>query len=407
MSTIAARWEYFLAKTVTRPSARMPLDLEMELVCDDGGFQALRPFWDDLVDQCETATPFLRYEWMSLWWQQFQKNYSLAIVVVRNERGEPQAIAPMMMGRGMRGREHLRELGFIGGFGPAQGERFDFIVPRGREAGLTPLLCAAFKSLRSEWDTVHLAKVPEESPNLPHILFALSSCADGAGILNRHPCHHILLPRSWEDYENSQSSQWRSKFRRRWKAMLNVHSAVLGFGGADVPLPDAMRDLHDLHEINWPGGTSLFTAPEAWQFHEKLAARWVPQGRIVLLTVTIGGKAAAVIHGFIERDEFFQFQHGWDPEHSKISLGKLAMHAAIQHAIQRRLRIYDMLPGEFDYKRQLCKDVRHVVDVEAFNPLSLRAQLFRSLRGVKRLVPEHMSGRGRTTTVAGATSCSD
>lgn len=403
MSTIAAKWEYFLAKTVTaRPTARLPLALETEIVCDDDGLQALRPFWDSLVDQCETATPFLRHDWMTLWWQQFQSKYSLAIAVVRDGRGDPVAIAPMMMGRGTGGREHLRELGFIGGLGPAQGERFDFIVPRGREAELTPLLCSAFKSLRAEWDTVNLAKVPEESPNLPHILFALSSCADGACILNRHPCHHILLPQSWEDYENTQSSQWRSKFRRRWKAMLNVHGASLGLGGVTVPLSDAMRDLHDLHEINWPDGTSLFTAPEAWKFHEMLAARWVPRGKIILLTVTIEGKAAAVIHGFIERDEFYQFQHGWDPQYSKISLGKLAMHGAIQHAIQRRLRIYDMLPGEFDYKQQLCKEVRHVVDVEAFNPISLRAQLFRSLRGVKRLVPEHMSGRGRVTTGAGA-----
>lgn len=369
--------------------SRVAPGLLVMIVRDPAGLEALRPSWDMLVDQCATASPFQRFEWISLWWQECRRDFSLVVVVLTNECGEPKAIAPLMIGHGARGREHLRVLGFLGGLGPAQGERLDFIVPRGHESELTPALCTAFKMLRREWDAVHLAKVPAESPNLPHMLRALAECGDDSGILNRHACHVVKLPESWEAFEDSRSAPWRSKFRRRWKAMVNEHETVIGLGGGDIPVQQAMRDLHDLHELNWPGGQSLFTQPEAWRFHERLALHGVPRGRVVLLTITIDGKAAAVVMGLIERDEFFQFQHGWDPAFSKISLGRLAMHAFIQYAIRRGLRTYDMLPGEFEYKAQLGNAVRHVLDIEAFNPLSLRAHLFRSLRGVKRLVPDH------------------
>lgn len=397
MSGIASMWEPAFAGAVARAvEARTSIPLEMEVVRDEAGIESLRPYWDGLVERSATVAPFMRFEWMRLWSHEFRAEYSPCVVVLKDGLGEPQAIAPLMLGRGTRGREHLRVLGFLGGLGHAQGERMDFIVPRGREAELAPLLCSAFRTMRSEWDAVHLAKVPEESPNLPHILFALGNCADDAGVLNRHPCRFMHLPASWEEYEMGMSGAWRSKFRRRWKSMVNEHHAVVGLAGTDVLPTDAMHGLHDLHELNWPCHTSLFTRPEAWSFHQRLAERWVPEGRMVLLTVAIDGRAAAVVMGFVERGEFFQFQHGWDPAYSRLSIGRLAMHASIQHAIARGLCVYDMMPGEFDYKTHLCKDVRHVLDIEAFNPLSLRARIFRSLRGFKRLVPDHKQEEPQT-----------
>jgi CelD/BcsL family acetyltransferase involved in cellulose biosynthesis len=48
------------------------------------------------------------------------------------------------------------------------------------------------------------------------------------------------------------------------------------------------------------------------------------------------------------------------------------------------LKEFDFLPGDLSYKREWSNKVRHVVDVEAFNPFSGLALVFRLVRGIKR-----------------------
>jgi CelD/BcsL family acetyltransferase involved in cellulose biosynthesis len=95
----------------------------------------------------------------------------------------------------------------------------------------------------------------------------------------------------------------------------------------------------------------------------------------------------AALYGFVERDEFFQFQTGWERSLAKISPGKLVMRWAIDCSIQRGLRVYDMLPSDYEYKRQWCDSVRWLLDLEAFNPASWRAATFRTLRAMRRWFP--------------------
>src|SRR6218665_2437098 len=109
--------------------------MTLDIVRDEAGFLALEPYWDKLLEQCNTCTPFLRWDWMRLWWAEFKTDFELVVVVVRDDVGVPLAIAPLTIGREHEGlRRHLRHLGFMSGFGFVQGERMDFLVPAGKEA---------------------------------------------------------------------------------------------------------------------------------------------------------------------------------------------------------------------------------------------------------------------------------
>src|SRR6476661_400454 len=117
--------------------------MKLEVIHDEAAFFALQPHWDRLLHQSATPTPFLCWDWVAFWWEQYRCHYHLSIAVIRGANGEPEAIAPFVIGYEAAGsRRHLRQLGFINGLGPLQGERLDLIVPKGREADLTPLLCA-------------------------------------------------------------------------------------------------------------------------------------------------------------------------------------------------------------------------------------------------------------------------
>jgi CelD/BcsL family acetyltransferase involved in cellulose biosynthesis len=366
--------------------------LTLDIIRDAPGFYALRPYWDVLVDQMATRSPFLRWDWMSLWWEECRKEAELAVAVLRDAKGVPQAIAPLMLACEQdQARKHLVTLTFLGGFGEAHGERLDLIVPAGREHELTPQLCRVFKLLRNECDNVRLNHLPEESPNTLHILAVLTEAYTRAGILNRQTCRFIHLPTAWEDYEARHNSNWRNLLRRRRKAFTQ-HAGTASLAGEHIPFAAAMTEFRALHANQWPEGVSSFTTDSSWRFHQRLAARWLPQERAVMPMLEADGKVIAALYGFIERDEFFQFQMGWDQSLAKMSPGKLVMRWAIDGSIQRGLRVHDMLPSDYEYKRQWCDGARWLLDLEAFNPASWRATAFHTLRTLRRWFPHHADG---------------
>jgi len=374
--------------------------LTLDVIRDEPAFLALEPYWDALVDQTTTRSPFLRWDWARLWWQECRGHgSSLVIALLRDEEGVPQAIAPLMLAREEDGaRRHLVALAFLAGFGPAHGERLDFIVPAGLENDLTPRLCRVFKQLRNECDVVRLNHLPEESPNTPHIIAALEECFIHTGILNRYPCHFIRLPADSTAYETQQSGAWRSKLKRRQKAFASRHAGALSLAGERVSYDAGMQVLAALHAHHWPAAVSSFITPPSWRFHQHLAAKWLPQGSALLPLLEADGQVIAAMYGFVERDEFFQFQMGWDPAYARLSPGKLVMRWCIDCAIHRGLRVHDMLPSDYEYKRQWCDSLRWLIDLEAVSPASWRAALFNALRAARRLLPRRLQDEAGPTT---------
>jgi CelD/BcsL family acetyltransferase involved in cellulose biosynthesis len=386
-STLFSSLFYSVASPVVTAASRRS-HLTLDLVRDDAGFHALQPFWDPLVDQMATRSPFLRWDWVSLWWEECRQEAQLAIAVLRDAAGLPLAIAPLMLASEPDpARKHLVTLTFLGGFGDAHGERLDLIVPAGQENELTPRLCRVFKLLRNECDNVRLNHLPEESPNTRHILAVLTEAYTRAGILNRQTSRFIHLPATWEDYEARHSSNWRNLLRRRRKAFTDQQAGSATLAGEHLSVNAAMAEFRVLHAMQWPEGVSSFTTDASWRFHQRLAARWIPQQRALMPMLEAGGSVIAALYGFIERDEFFQFQTGWSQSLAKISPGKLVIRWAIDCTIQRRLRVHDMLPSDYEYKRQWCDGVRWLLDLEAFNPTSWRATAFHALRAMRRWFP--------------------
>lgn len=373
-----------MISTIHAPAA-VSAALTLDIVRDEPALLALAPHWDSLVDQAAIASPFLRWDWMRLWWEHCRGDATLAVGVLRDAAGVPQAIAPLMLARETEGaRRHLTALSFLSGFGAAHAERLDFIVPAGREDELTPQLCKVLKELRPECDLVRLNFLPQESPNTPHILGALERTFTHASVLNRTACRTITVPEKWEDIEMRHSASWRGNLRRSCKTFAQAEGSTT-LSGVGMLHAQAFSELLRLHAANFPEGVSTFTTPEAALFHQRLAERWLPTGHAIMPLLHANGTMVSAVYGFIERDQFFQYQAGWDTEQARLSPGKMAVRWTLICCIQRGLRTYDMMPGEYEYKRRWADSERWLLDLEAHNPASWRARTFHALRSMRRL----------------------
>lgn len=359
--------------------------MRLEIIRDEATFLALAPHWDALLDQSATCSPFLRWDWMQLWWEEFRTDFTLAIAVVRDTDGQPLAIAPLMLGQETTGmRRHLRHLGFMAGLGDVKGERMDFLVPVGKEGVLTPLLCSAFHQLEREWEAVRLNKLPEESPNRPFIVAALNEYSVGVRVVTRSECLCIRLAGTWPEFEMNMLGKRRRELKRRqsnFEQAYPVQEQLTTAEDAATRL-DAFADLHRQH---YPEGVSSFIAPRSWRFHRRLGLKWIENGRAILPFITAGSVMVGALYGFIERDEFFFFQIGWDESLAKFSVGHLTIRWSAQCCMERQVALFDMLPGHYRYKTDWANTSRYVVDLEAYQPDSLRAALFQVMRRMKRL----------------------
>lgn len=359
--------------------------MRLDVIHDEAEFLALESCWDDLLKRSSTRSPFLSWDWVKIWWEEHRKVFKLVIGVVRTSGNNILAIAPLVIGREAEGsRSQLWHLTFIGGIGEIASQGLDFMVPAGQEEFLTPLLCGIFAKVLHRIDIVRLTMIPEESPNLPHIMRALKLKTSGVIQVNRQPSRLLSLPTTWEEIEKSHGGNWRSNMRRKQKKMETEHQGRIVIGGRDVPFDVAFQALLELHAQRWSVEESLFLHERTKRFHQRLCQRCADAGRMMIVLLELDGKYQAATYCLIHDNKAWFYQAGWNQDYCGISIGKLALAWTVRHAIELGLREFDFLPVDYSYKQEWANGVRHVVDIEAFNPRSSSAAIFRILRFCKR-----------------------
>lgn len=360
--------------------------LEPRLVTTEAGLRALQPHWDSLLEQSATRTPFMTWDWISLWWEQHRGSCQLCTAVIDDPiTGRPLAIAPLMIGRPRQGfRRSLRHLSFIGGIGEDASQGMDFLVPEGLEEKLTPRLCRVFHRAVLRWDAIDLPAVHAESPNLPHFRTALSRFAQSG---ERTPPQESLLmslPGTWDEPMKTWKAKRRAMFRASWRKVMDEHQGRTLQGGIDLPAGAAFDELWRLHSLRFEGRHSMFLNPRMRALHQSLVQRWAPSGRAMLPVIEAQGQIVAARYGFAFDGKFWSYQTGFDPSFSKYSVGTLSLGWAAQCAVQRGLTEIDHMPGDARYKTEWSTHRRIVHNLEAFNRLSLTATFFRLLRAFSR-----------------------
>ena len=84
----------------------------VDLVSDKAAFLALEGEWNDAVDRAAIAHPFLRHEWVRMWWDAFGDSHQLNILVVRHA-ARVCAIAPLMFERAQMYGMPVRRMRFL------------------------------------------------------------------------------------------------------------------------------------------------------------------------------------------------------------------------------------------------------------------------------------------------------
>ncbi|MFT5466617.1 MAG: CelD/BcsL family acetyltransferase involved in cellulose biosynthesis [Verrucomicrobiales bacterium] len=366
------------------------MSAQFEIIRDVAGLDALESEWNALLQRSSADSVFMTFEYIRTWWRAYGKNFKLYLITARDPAADGKliGIAPLMVGRGHGfARKRFRHLTFIGGLGDALAEYQDFIVQPGSEAELLlEFYTRINEDLRGEWDLMFLGHVDENSPAMQQLLATIPKFGYHTMQLTSRPSPHIPLPDSWDELLKSKSKNFKKQFNNQWNRLHKRHEVEWLTAGEDIGMDEAFKILIDLNHKRWGSKGQAFQSPEFNGFHRELSELFAKRGWLFFRLMKLDGQFVAARYDFVYGGKLWNYQNGWLPELSKLSLGKMVIGYSVKWCIEQGLREYDFLAGATPYKKSWATDVRYLVNVEISNPASRWAFAFQQLRLVKSLM---------------------
>ncbi|MFV1959331.1 MAG: GNAT family N-acetyltransferase, partial [Planctomycetota bacterium] len=251
------------------------MSLSIAPVTDAAGLETLRAEWDDLLSASAGGSVFLRFSWISTWWQVFGPRFGLLVLTARDGAGRLVGVAPLMTGPGPgRLGRRLPHLLFIGQQGDTLSEQLDFLARRGLEAEVMEAFAEHVVSTAGRaWQVLLLERVPADSPTLSLFETALARRGIASERVNGQESPYLPLPSSFDALLASRSRNFRRQWRNARARLAREGEVRVLRGGVDLPLEEAFDVLVALHHARWGEGRGSFDTDDYVAFHRALAPR--------------------------------------------------------------------------------------------------------------------------------------
>lgn len=324
--------------------------MAITIVRDIDSFRELKNEWNALLEDSGNSTLFLRWEWMFTYYEHRYSDEELFLLLVRNDGGELQGIAPFVLRKErviamktyleIMGQRHSSYLGII-----AQSDSRDEVY---RE-----ILDYVFKN-RSLWDSINLTHLLDEN----EFKIQLESFASKYGYLYKanikDACKAIRLTCTFQEYMSGLDKHLAKKMRYYLRSMHRDSIVELSFPKDENTLKDLWRAFVDLHEtrVHNKGGKTPLSDESIQKLFYCIAMDAFKEDSLCLAALKLDGQIAAVLFGIIWKSTFYFVNIGYK-EHSKYSLGLVLPLLCIEKSIGEGLQWFDLLGGGGDYKERL------------------------------------------------------
>ncbi len=323
---------------------------------DPSAFEALAGEWNPLVDANPASPPFLRREWLALWWRIVGKG-DLFILAVRDEAGALIGVAPLYLAVDGDGARVLRQVGYGPPFYMEISDYLDFIVAPGREgpfyAAVLDALTGATPNVEAPaWDRIELCNLAGWSP-LPAGL-VVHAAAWGL-VVEKSPlavCPVIRLPDSFDAYLDMLDSKQRREIKRKLRRAGGEYEVAWYIVGPDRDIEAEARAFVEMMAVSGKGKQDFLIPPMREMFVEGMQAAQAG-GWLQLAFLEVNGRKAAAYLNFDYHGRIWVFNSALDAEASgAISTGWVLLAYLIDWAIQNGRECYDFLRGDEEYKLQ-------------------------------------------------------
>ncbi len=311
--------------------------MNVGLITDRAALGSIEREWRDLWCGCPEATPFQSPAWLLPWWDAYHPG-SLLVVACRRA-GELVGFCPVFM---LGGHGEPREALLLG---TGNTDYLDALVRPGEPPDTADAMLAALASAAAV-DACDLRCLRPCSPLVT--AKTPESCRD-----QRHeelPCPVLALDDA-TDFDRDLPAGLVHDIR--YGERRAAREGGLSIEKAEPQTIDRHLDaLFEIHASRWHarGEPGVLQGAATQAFHRAAAQKLQNEGCLRLLTLSIGGRPAALIYGLLHARRAYYYIGAFSPAFSRLQPGKLAIHAAIREAIAEGAHEFDFLAGAEPYK---------------------------------------------------------
>jgi len=338
---------------------------------DEGALDRLADDWRALFDAAPTATPFQSWEWARAWWSHCRRG-RLLILCARDDEGALVGLLPLVVAP----YRFARRLTFLGA---PEADYQDLLCAPAHADAVRDAFAAWLAVTARGWDIIDLPDVREDS--------ALATLAPPSpSLAARRFIHRICpyLPLDG-DWRLAAGTKLRTRLRQQNRRIARDFHVAFDLAGADE-LPHALDDLFYLHDSRWRrrGLRGAFTRPSVRRFHRELAGRFAERGWLRLHRLRVDGKTRAAFYCFADGARVYYYLSGFDLGLGRYSPGAVLMARAVEEAQSAGARVFDLLRGDENYKREWGAKERRTVRVVVTKRRNLRSWLASTAIAVER-----------------------
>ncbi|MCG8381174.1 MAG: GNAT family N-acetyltransferase [Gammaproteobacteria bacterium] len=344
--------------------------MEISVLRTDDAFLALKPQWKALIDKVPSASVFLSWEWQYLWWQHYQGNSSLFLLVCK-ENEQLRGIAPFYID--YRKPLHLfsqRVVRFIGTGGDTSPDYLDVISPSEYSAECCASILTFLFDHASEWDSLAFNDMENNSLFLNKILSKIALQPSLRIQRKDSNIYYNKLPSTWDEYRASLSKNRRGQINHRRNALKKAGELEFGYCHNSDEFDTAFEQLIALHTARWrqKNHNHSFQSKQYIHFHRAVIQQLSDINAVQLTYLKLNDQYIAVQYWYLWNESMYFFQSGFSPLYQRFSPGLVLMAYSIEFAIEKGMREIDMLKGDHEYKRSFAKELRPIVSFECAQP---------------------------------------
>ena len=347
--------------------------LKYELINSTKDFKSLKTEWNNLLDNSNVDNIFLTWEWQFNWWNAFNSNKTLSIILIRNSENKLVGIAPLYISKRILLRiASFYELRFIGYGNRATSEYLNFICEESKEKELVEYLMQIIFNDLKQWHIFSICDMPDDSYNKTLAL----NYIDRNRLYNlakevKPACPIIKIPSSWDFYVQSRPKRMRSNLRR---CRRNLEKEF------DVKI----SEYNDISESN--GAFSHFQrlyasrrkqkqesnkyALENYKiFQENVAKSMSDKKWLHLCLLSLNKNVVAAQYSFKYKDKLYLYQMGFDATYAKFDVSQNLISYIIEKESNDGLIECDLLRGEEWYKMRWANSLKNKYHIIISNGL--------------------------------------
>lgn len=324
----------------------------------------LKDAWNDLLARSVTNAPFLRYEYLSTWWQtrgggEWPQDAQLCVITAHQDE-QLVGIAPLFFTTNRDGLPALMLLGSI-----EISDYLDLIAsPENLPGFLTGLLdWLSASDAPFTWSALDWYNLAETSPTLD--MLNAESAKRGWNHSDEvyAPSPSIPLPGDFEAYLGSIDKKQRHEIRRKMRRAEESGRNIRWYIVEDEAQLDSEMDgfLHLMAQDPEKAAflTDVMRSQMKASVHNAFRAGWLQ-----LAFFEIDGEKACGYLNFDYDNKIWVYNSGLDRKFMELSPGWVLLGYLLQWANDNKRSEFDFMRGDEDYKYKFGGLNRHVMRVK-------------------------------------------